>query len=167
MTTDDALRAIATSTERAGMTVGHDDICGRTALVARSSKFRWRWMATRLHTFLIAAAFGAGEATPEHMDDFLEAARDYAKATKGGTPLGQTRTAAVAVVVTDGTRAERDEWALQTHGTEINALAYPVLVDIARGTVSHPKRLILGGAYSSHLRNVVQAHVYPVVSKNP
>ncbi|HET8620077.1 MAG TPA: hypothetical protein VFM27_14015 [Acidimicrobiales bacterium] len=158
------LDRIAQSAAAAGMPPTSADLAGNTVLVARRSDFRLRWMATRLHTFLVASAFPPGTATADQLDRFLHLALDHAVANKSGLPRGlQTGVAVVAVAVTTGAGPEAAAWASSVHGRRWAAIPFPVLVDGASGQVVHPKRMVIGGIYASHLRRVVTDVVAPAL----
>ncbi len=155
METFDVIEVIHRNAVALGMATTREPILGRETVIARRSDFKLRWAATRLHTFVVAAAF-AGSATPPELDAFLDAARGYAVDHKGGMPRGlQTGSAAIAVAVVAGHDAEMERWALQPHGRRFAALAFPVLADVTSRVVLEPKRMLLGGIYAKHLRNVV------------
>lgn len=159
MTPAELLDAVAASTGAAGFDVKRLTRGDYPLVVARTSQFRWKWFASRLHTFIYAAELPLSEATPAGLDAFLDEAGKYARSNKGGMPAGlQTGTAAVAVAVVSGTRAELDLWA-KPHGSKFAGIVFPVLADVERGNVAHPARLIIGASYSKYLREMVQEHV--------
>lgn len=157
MTPDDALARIEQAAGAAGMqpvrvTLGS----GRPALAGRTSEFRWRWMATRLHTFLVAAPFPPGTG-PAELDAFIGEATRYAKDNKGGLPRGlQTGVAALVVAVTSGASPAAVEWASEVHGRQFATIPWPVLVDTASGTVTQPQKMKLGGVYKAYLQEMVR-----------
>jgi hypothetical protein len=154
-----AMEHIAQSTAAAGMQPSYQRIGGGVALVARTSEFRWRWFATRLHTFLVVAQFPPGTATRPALDAFLGAATDYAIANKSGLPRGlQTGTAIVAAAVTAQPPPEAIAWASAVHGRKFAAIPFPALVDAATRQVVRPQRMVIGGVYGPYLRQMVDSH---------
>jgi hypothetical protein len=155
------LERIRSSTEAAGMEPTTELLSGRSALVARTSAFRWRWMATKLHTFLVASVVPPGT----DLDVFLRAATDHAIANKGGLPRGlQTGSAIVAVAITSGATESDLAWGSTPHGRQFAAISFPVLVDAANGTVVHPQRMVIGAIYTGYLKGIVAEHVTPAVA---
>jgi len=80
------LRTLAQTLREASCGVSRDSISGREALVARRSDFRWTWVASRLHTFVIT--FTVAGLTPSDADRLVAAAQRYAIDHKPGLPRG-------------------------------------------------------------------------------
>jgi hypothetical protein len=137
---------------------------GRPALAGRTSEFRWRWIATRLHTFLVAAPFPP-ETGPAELDGFIAEATRYAKDSKGGLPRGlQTGVAALVVAVTSGPSPGAVEWASAVHGRHFAAVPWPILVDTASETVTQPQKMKLGGIYKAYLQEMARKVVVAPVT---
>jgi hypothetical protein len=165
MTPDEVLGRIEQSTGAAGMQPVRAQLeDGRGALVARTKQFRLRWMATQLHTFIVAAPFPASPSRGD-LDFFIRSATQYAKANKGGLPLGfQTGLATIVVAVTHGASPEAVDWASSVHGRQFSAIPWPVLIDTAVPTLVQPQRMVIGGIYKAHLQQMVNAHVGRAIS---
>ncbi len=142
MTAEEALARIEHAAGAAGLQPVRVMLgSGRPALAGRTSEFRWRWIATRLHTFLVAAPFPP-ETGPAELDGFIAEATRYAKDSKGGLPRGlQTGVAALVVAVTSGASPGAVECASEVHGRQFAANPWPVLVDTASGTVTQPQKM--------------------------
>jgi hypothetical protein len=155
MTYDEAMGRIEAAAVAAGMQPARTPLMyGREALVGRTSKFKLQWMATRLHTFLVAGTFAAGVTVPE-LDSFMGAALQHASSNKGGLPRGfQTGVAAIVVAVTQRPSPEAVAWATKVHGRDFAAFPWPVLVDIESQTVTQPNRMLLGWMYSPYLKGL-------------
>jgi hypothetical protein len=96
------------------------------ALVARRSEFRWEWVGTRMHTFVVV--FSVGELAPDQAQAFPAEAQDYAIKHKGGLPRGlQTGTATIAVVIADRADEASVQWFKQEPKHRYAALLLPVL----------------------------------------
>lgn len=136
---------------------------GRPVTVGTRSEFRWSWMATRLHTFVLATAFDA-DVDEETLDRFLASACQYAVRHKGGLPRGlQTGSAAVAVAVVEAESATVVNWASRMHGRRFAAIPYPVAAITASGRVISPRRFAIGALYARHLAHVADEVVGPAV----
>ena len=150
---------IESSVRAGGMEVNQVDLSGRTVLLARTSSFRWRWFASRLHVFLFAAIFPPRPAVAD-LEEFMGAAVRYATTHKGGLPRGlNTGTASVGVAVTDELNESDRDWALRRHAGRFAAISFPVSVEASIGRVVFPNRMIVGASYSSYLRSLVQEHI--------
>jgi hypothetical protein len=151
------LEALPVVLRRNGFEVTSEEVGGRRAVVGRRSDFRWRWFAVRLHTAVVAAPFDPAEAHPELLDRFLAEASRWAVEHRRSGRLGiQTGTAAVAVAVLPSMSEEVRAWASKPHGRHFAAIAYPVAVDASSGSVVNPQRMVVGGIFSSFLRNLVR-----------
>jgi hypothetical protein len=160
MTPQEAIEQIGRSTHGAGMNPSWQTLDGSQVLVARTSEFRWRWFATRLHTFIVAAAFPAGSATSDRLDAFLRASTDYAKVNKGGLPRGlQTGVGVIVVALAESADQAAYGWASAPHGRRFAALPFPVLADASTGQVAMPRRMILGGIYKAYFQSLVHQHI--------
>lgn len=82
MSVAQAIAEIGPRLQGRGFGVGQDTLDGRDVLVGRHSEFRWRWFATRLHTFvLVLDATGLDMAGADHL---AGAAQRYAIDHNGG-----------------------------------------------------------------------------------
>ena len=166
MTPEEGLDALEKAILATGIDVARDQLSGRAVVVARWTEFKWRWLATKLHLFLIACPFSVGEASTESLDRFLDAAREYAVSHKQGLPRGfQTGVAVIAVAVADELGGDAAHWASQPHGRRFAALAYPVSLDLHAGAVTRPDRMVLGAIYLPYLRRFVDQVVAPAVRR--
>jgi hypothetical protein len=167
MTPDEAMGRIEQAAGAAGMQPGRVTLgSGRAALVGRTSEFRWRWMATRLHTFLVAAPVPP-EADGAQLDGFIADATRYAKDNKGGMPRGlQTGVAVLVVAVTAGASPAAGQWAANVHGRQFAAIPWPVLADTESGTIVQPQKMKLGGIYKAYLQDMTNRLVVgPVTAR--
>jgi hypothetical protein len=162
MTPQQVIDRIGQATAGAGYAVSQEMLGGSPVLVARTAEFKLKWMATKLHTFVVAAPFPPGTATPDRLDAFMQAAMQFAKANKGGLPVGlQTGVAAVTVAVTEGADDTTHGWAASPHGRKFGVMSFPCVADATTGRVTRPDRMVIGGVYSGHLKSVVDTLVAP------
>lgn len=133
-------------------------IGGPIAVVGGTSRFRWRWMATKLHVSICAASFLPGTSAP-FLDQFLAAAIENAINRKGALRGFQVGVAAIAVAVVDGATPEQIAWASQPHGRRFAAVTLPVLADASSRQVVYPQRMIIGGIYLGYLQELVRKYV--------
>jgi hypothetical protein len=128
------------------------DWAGQPVLIGRRADFRLRWMATRLHLFVIAAT--APEVNADALASFTQSAINYARANKGGLPVGfQTGIAVFPALVGEHVQPEAATWAQAKQINAFGCMARPVAVDTTTGMVNQFRGTgVLGGIYSPHLR---------------
>lgn len=122
-----------------------------TALVAQTSQFRWRWMATRLYLLFYVQAVET--VSVDGLERFASAALADAVAAKGRLPGLQVGVAVVPVqigaTVANGARRYAQHQILRGYA----AFAWPVTIAAADGAVSrHLGRPAVGAVYTSWLR---------------
>ncbi|MEU6840521.1 levansucrase [Streptomyces sp. NPDC046716] len=134
-----------------GCVTDHQDWSGSRVLVGRRSDFRLRWMATRLDLFTLAAV--VPEITVAHIATFTEQTLWYAKATKGGRPLGmQAGIGAFPVLISNQVDPAAAQWAKAQQRVAFACMARPVVVDLSSQSVAtYRGRPGLGFVYSAHL----------------
>src|ERR1035441_7333409 len=87
MEATEALAAVADHLAHAGYQIQNTTIGGRGGLVSCGLDFRWRWLATRLHTFVVV--FTVSELDESLAEELSAAAQQHAIKHKGGLPRGQ------------------------------------------------------------------------------
>ena len=159
---EEGLDRLELALRQAGIAVVRDQLQGRPVIVGNWTKFRWRWLATKLYLFVIARPFSSAEATTEQLDQFLTSARQYAISHKTGLPLGfQTGVAVIAVAVVDELGQDAADWASKAHGSRFGAIAYPVSVELREGRGRRPDSMALGAIYVPYLRSIVDSIIAP------
>jgi hypothetical protein len=139
------------------------DIGGHDVLVGRRSDFRWRWFATRLHTFVVA--FTMTDLSAQVADELTSTAQQYSINKKGGRPRGfQTGVATIALFVTDEADDELREWFMAKPTHRFAAIRFPVLAELRHASPAYFKgQMIVGRVYLDHLRHVVDNVIAPAV----
>ncbi|HET6951491.1 MAG TPA: hypothetical protein VFI47_14005 [Acidimicrobiales bacterium] len=126
------------------------------AVVGYQSRFRLRWMATKLHVFTVVVP--VSRATAETLREATEQSIDYAKQTKGSLRGLQTGVAALPVVVTADATPDALAAAESRPSKGWAAFTLPALVDLTTGRIhSFSGRLVWGGLYASWLRQRLDA----------
>jgi hypothetical protein len=141
-----------------GLAPVRETIGGPVTVVGATSRFRWRWMATKLNVFIYVASFLPGTSAA-FLDQFLAAAIQNAINRKGALRGFQTGVAAITVVVVDSATPEQVAWASQPHGRRFAAITFPVLVDASSRRTVYPQRMVLGGKYLGYLQDAVRTSV--------
>lgn len=134
---------------------------GHPALVGRRSDFRWKWFATRLHSFVVA--FEVNDLGNPTAEELTAAAQQDAVKHKGGVPRGlQTGSATVVVFLTGAARPELRARFTREPKHRFAALLRPVLLEVESGTTtSYTGGMSIGRLYQSHLRSLVDDIVRP------
>jgi hypothetical protein len=155
---------IRAATEKGGLAPRPITLAGAEAFVGQTAAFRWTWMATRLHTSLFVRVFDELIATPLNLDQFLDAARNYALLHKVGLrPGNQTGTASITVAVVDDALDEAVDWAFSPHGTRTGQITFPVVADSYNRRVSYPRAMVMGIVYVPYLKQMVHRYIEPAV----
>jgi hypothetical protein len=156
-----ALRALDANLVAADFTTSEASIGGRAALVGRRSEFRWAWVATRLHTFVVA--FAANGLDAGLAADLTAAAQAYAIKHKGGLPRGlQNGTATIAVFVGAASDPGLRDWFGAKPRQRYAALRLPVLIDLESGELVYfSRQMRTGGIYGNYLHRVIDDVIAP------
>jgi hypothetical protein len=142
-----------------GLKPVREPIAGRESVIGSTSAFKWRWMATKLNSFIYVAVFQPGSAASGVLDEYLNAACQDAINKKGLMRGAQTGVAAVVVAAIDQATPQEEAWAAKPHGRRFAAIPFPVLADPTAGKVVRPERMILGGIYAGYLKDLVRQYV--------
>lgn len=72
----------------------------RPTVIGYDKKFKWRWMATQLNTFIIASDFSDEIITEQIIEEFLTESFKYAKSNYSGWPRGlQSGLGVIAILI--------------------------------------------------------------------
>jgi hypothetical protein len=164
--TDSPLADVRVALGTAQYTVADATFEGRPVVVGSTSEFRWAWVATRLHTFVVAVDFTDEAVDEPLLNRYLAVACGYAISHKGGLPRGlQTGVAVVGVAIAQAESAALSHWSSRAHGRHFAAITYPTSVVTSTGRVTRPTRLIGGAVYARHLARVVDDVVAPAFTR--
>src|SRR4029077_11933435 len=120
---------------------------------------KWRWMGSRLHSFIYIAQFQPGSAASGELDQYLGDACQDAINKKGLMRGAQSGVAAIAVAVVENATAQEQAWAAKPHGRRFAAISFPVLADPSAGAVIRPQRMVIGGIFTAYLQDLVRQYV--------
>lgn len=137
-----------------------EEWAGVPVLIGRRADFKWRWMATKLHTFTVAAALP--EITIPAIETFTDQVLTYAKKTKGGMPVGiQSGIAAFPVLVSDRVDPAAVRWAEAQQRNKWACMARPVVVDSTHQYVgTYRGTPAIGLVYSSYFEQKATRYFY-------
>jgi hypothetical protein len=166
MTPSDYINGLSTRLAADGCDPQTQQWGSEPVLVGRRSDFRVRWMATKLHLFVIAAAVPV--VTVEAISQFMATTNHYARQNKGGLPGGfQTGVAVFPALISDNVDPAAADWANAQQRNQFACISRPVVVDTSTGTVSQFRRTaVLGGIYSGFLRSKGELY-FPATDPNP
>jgi hypothetical protein len=145
------VQRIGASLAAGGFKVSRDSVAGRQAVIGRRGRIGGAGSTSP--AFVLVAVFKS-DASPEHLDRFLDEAGQYASTVKGRLRPGAC---AVAVAVVDS-GADAGAWAMTAPARRQGVRAFPVLVDLGTGGV-------VWADHGADLRHVVEAHVVPSVRR--
>jgi len=129
-----AVQALDGGLAAAGFEVKRDTVAGVEVLVPRRSDFRWEWVATRMHTFVVV--FIVNELAVERAEELTAAAQQYAIDHKGGLPRGlQTGTMTIAVFLSRSSKS-LGKWFAAQPKHRYAALRFPVLAVSETGALT-------------------------------
>ena len=157
------VEALAHGLINGGFTTSRTAIGDQQALVGRRAEFRWEWVASRMHTFVVV--FSVGGLGPKQAQALSTEAQDYAIKHKGGLPRGlQTGTATIAVIIPDEAGEDSARWFRKEPTHRYAALLFPVLARPGSGELTYfTGRWSRGYVYRDYLLGIVRHIVAPAL----
>jgi len=136
-----------------------DSIRDHPTVIGYDKRFRWRWIATQLNTFIVAIDFGAENPDVSQMERCLEDSFTYAKEHYQGWPRGlQSVMGAIVILLS----SQLDE-GLISYCRELNVgktwagFAVPVCVNSDSNEFHHfEKNPIWGRIYYPFFRELIR-----------
>lgn len=136
-----------------------DSINNKPTVVGYEKKFKWKWMATQMNTFIIASDFGDETITDPIIEGFLDESFKYTKANYSGWPQGlQSGLAVIAILVSKNINDDAIEYCTKLKPRKKWAgFPIPVTIDSTTDKVySFDKNPIWGRIYYPYFRQLVQ-----------
>lgn len=108
-----------------------DSIKSKPTVIGYDKKFRWRWMATQLNTFIIASDFGNETISVQTIEEFLTDSFRYAKDNYRGWPRGlQSGLGVIVILISEKVDQEAIEYCKKLKsGKKWAGFAIPVTID--------------------------------------
>jgi hypothetical protein len=126
------------------------------AVVGYQSRFRLRWMASKLHVFTVVVP--VSRATAETLRGATEQSINYAKQTKGRLRGFQSGVATLPILVAAQATPDALAAAESRPPKDWAALTLPAIVDLTSGRIhSFRGRLLWGALYAAWLRERLDA----------
>jgi hypothetical protein len=147
-------RAVTEDLRRDGFSVERETIGGVPAHVARRTFFRWRWLATRAHVFVVA--FDGTASSAAEADRRVESALEFALSRPRRLPRGvQTGVMSVVVLAAEQVDAELRTWARWRPRPRFAAWSLPIVFDLETGESLVPSaRGVSGIVYDAFQREL-------------
>jgi hypothetical protein len=150
----DLARAVTDALRRDGFSVERETIGGVPAHVARRTFFRWRWVATRLHVYVVA--FDRTVSSTAEAAGRVESALEFALSQPRRLPRGvQTGVLSVVVLTAEQVDPELRAWARWRPRPRFAGWSLPIVFDLETGERLVPVgRGVSGIVYDGFLREL-------------
>jgi hypothetical protein len=151
---------IAQAMDADGSSVSQVALPGGYAIVGYQSQFKFRWFATKVHLFTVAAPVPV--AAIEGLEALTRDSIEYAKQTNGKLRGLQTGVAAIPILVSDHVTPEARAAVQLPPKKGFAAMTLPAIVDLTTGEVlSYRGTQFIGIVYASWLRERLAAACPP------
>jgi hypothetical protein len=163
MKPDEYLEHVKKQLAADGAQVSEAQLPSARAVVGYTSKFRWKWLATKLHLFTLAVY--APELNVATYTQIVKEAADYGVQQKGTLRGLQVGVAVNVIIATRALDTETAQLASSRPPKGFAKLATPAVVDIVQAqTYTYTGKIMWGALYTSWLRERLQAalpHIEP------
>ena len=152
------LREIKKRLESLSILFSEDQILGRPTVIGYDKKFKWRWFATQLNTFLVAIDFGSDPVTVSTIEAALTDSFTYAKQNYKGWPRGlQSGLGVITILLSSHIDERAIEYCLELKsGKKWAGFAIPVVIDLSTGQVHYFSRNpIWGRIYYPYFKDLI------------
>ena len=108
-----------------------EEICRKAAVIGYEKLFRWRWMATQLNTFIVAADFGGETISVATIEEYLTESFAYAKKNYRGWPRGlQSALGVVTILISESVDDEAARYCRELKsGKKWAGFSVPVVIN--------------------------------------
>ena len=149
---------IRTRLNEQGIFQADTTIAEKQTVVGYDKRFKFRWFATQLNTFIMAPDYGEETVTVPSIDSYLNEAFDYAKANYKGWPRGlQSGMGVIAIFVSSSFDGEAIDYCanLKT-GKKWAGFSIPVAANAETDEVTYfKKKPIWGKIYYPHFEKLI------------
>jgi len=135
-----------------------DRINDRPTVIGYDKKFKWRWIATQLNTFIIVSDFGDEIIAEQTIDEFLTESFKYTKTNYSGWPRGlKSGLGVIAILVSKNI----DESAIRyckelKSGKKWSGFSIPVAIDSSTNKIYFfDKNPIWGRIYYPYFKQMI------------
>ncbi len=152
------LQEIKKRLEALSILFSEDQILGRPAVIGYDKKFKWRWFATQLNTFLVAIDFGNDPVTVATIEAALTDSFAYAKQNYNGWLRGlQSGVGVITILISSHIDERAIEYCRELKsGKKWAGFAVPVVIDSSTGQVhSFNRNPIWGRIYYPYFKELI------------
>ena len=137
-------------------------ILNKPSIVGYEKKFKWRWFATQLNTFIVATDLGDTEITATIIADHLTESFQFSKDNYTGWPRGfQSGLGVVSVLISSTVTEEAKAYCEQLKsGKKWAGFTIPVVYDTTSNTLyKFQKNPIWGRIFYPHFKRLINSLV--------
>lgn len=152
------LENIKTQLENKGVLLSDENILDQPNVIGYEKKFKWKWFATQLNTFIIASDLGDQTLSVSIMEKHLAESFNYAKKNYKGWPRGfQSGLAVINILISKNIEQDLKDYCTQLKvGKKFAGFSIPVVIDSNTGEVfCFHKNPIVGGIYYPHFKRLI------------
>ena len=152
------LESIKANLEAAEIFHSESAVLDRISVIGYEKKFKWRWFATQLNTFIVATDFGEEKITVELIEQHLSAAFLFSGQNHRGWPRGmQAAVAVISVLISANVSDEAKEYCHKLKsGKKWAGFTIPVAHDGSTSESFHfEKSPLWGSVYFPHFRKLI------------
>ena len=153
------LHSIKSRLESKGIFLSEDSLCGRPTVIGYEKRFRWRWFATQLNTFVVAADYGDETLTVQSIEALLSEAFSYAKKHYTGWPRGfQSGVGTIAILLSSSIDDDAIKYCRELKaGKKWAGFAVPVAIGTSSNeTFVFDRNPMWGRIYYPHFKKIVE-----------
>lgn len=153
------LEKIKTQLENKGILLSDEDILDQPNVIGYEKKFKWKWFATQLNTFIIASDLGEQPLSVSVMEKHLAESFNYAKKNYKGWPRGfQSGLAVINILISKNIDIDLKEYCKKLKvGKKFAGFSIPVVIDSNTGEAFYfEKNPIVGGIYYPHFKRLIK-----------
>lgn len=152
------LQEIRKRLESQSILFSEDQVHGRPTVIGYDKRFKWRWFATQLNTFIVAIDFGNDPVTVATIEAALIDSFAYAKQNYNGWPRGlQSGLGVITILVSSRIDQRAIEYCRElTSGKKWAGFVVPVVIDSSTGQVhSFNRNPIWGRIYYPYFKDLI------------
>ncbi|MCF7885811.1 MAG: hypothetical protein K9M80_04880 [Candidatus Marinimicrobia bacterium] len=154
----DTLKSIKDKLSAKNIYLSEETINNKPTIIGYEKRFKLKWMATQLNTFIVAADFGDNNVTEQTIEDFFARAFKYAKKNYRGWPRGlQSGLAVIGILISKNIDQSAISYCQKLKaGKKYSGFAIPVTIDPSTNQVYYfNKKPIWGKIYYPHFEKMI------------
>jgi hypothetical protein len=138
--------------------ISQEKIMGKSTIIGYEKKFKWRWFATQLNTFVIVSDFGNETITVDLIEKHLTESFNFAKKNYTGWPRGfQSGLGVISILISTSIDENAKEYCRKLKsGKKWAGFSIPVTIDSSKNEISSfDKNPVWGMIYYPHFKNII------------